>query len=90
VRGIFIFNLENELEVVDGFFDVFPAVLGSVATDIFDDVGLAVGETVLLTKLNWLYGHVLVVPPTYLCVERVTQVPFSQRIPGSQKFIKGQ
>jgi hypothetical protein len=71
VREIFIFELKDELEIVNGFFDVLSAILSSVTADVFDDVRLAVGETVLLAELNWLDRHILVVLPSYLRVEWV-------------------
>lgn len=55
-----ILDLDEQLEIVDGFKQVLLAVLGSVSADVFDDVAFAVVEFVELAELNGLDGVGLV------------------------------
>jgi len=56
---------------MNGFLNVFCAILVLVTTNVFDDVALHVTNLVLGNELHWLNRHLLVVSASLLRVECV-------------------
>lgn len=64
-----VFHFNEHLQHMLRLLEVLLAVLVTVPTDVFYDVGLAVVELVALAILHWLNFHVLVMVPRDLFIE---------------------
>ena len=63
-----VLPFEQKLQVVDGLFDVLPAVLVPVAADVLDGVSLAPAEGVAVDELGGLYAEFRIVPAAHLAL----------------------